>query len=283
MKIAVAQVLSTEDPQVNLELIRTYTARAVQQGADAVVFPEAMHCAFGNPLVPIAEETDGPWAQEVRSIAGRHGVLIIAGMFTPGTASGAGRPRVRNTLLAVGRGVDVTYDKIHLYDAFGFRESDTVEPGATPQLIRLDGVTLGLATCYDVRFPALFQHYAREGADAVVVSASWGAGEGKIRQWETLVRARALDATCHVVACDQPDPWVVGREPVEGAPTGVGHSAVIGPAGQELAVAGTGNELILATVDPTVVVSTRQVLPVLANGAQGEKAAGMRSADPVRS
>ncbi|MCW4354125.1 carbon-nitrogen hydrolase family protein [Hoyosella sp. YIM 151337] len=272
MRIAAAQVLSTGDPQRNLDLISAYTARAADQDAAVVVFPEAMQCAFGNPLAPIAESPQGPWAQQVREIAEYHGVLIIAGMFTPARASASSRPRVRNTLLAVGRGVDSSYDKIHLYDAFGFRESDTVEPGSKPQMVECDGIRLGLATCYDLRFPTLFQYYAREGATTVVIPASWGAGPDKARQWSTLVRARALDSTCHVVACDQPDPLTVGQDPVSGAPTGIGLSAIVDPAGLDLATAGTGNELLIADIDAARVDTVRQTLPVLKNCAHWEKA-----------
>ncbi len=87
--------------------------------------------------------------------------------------------RVRNTLLATGRGVEASYDKIHLFDAFGFRESRTVAPGVEPVTFDVDGVTIGLATCYDVRFPGLFQALADQGALITLLPASWGAGPGQ--------------------------------------------------------------------------------------------------------
>ena len=106
-----------------------------------------------------------------------------------------------------------SYDKIHLFDAFGFAESDTVAPGDEPVTIEVDGLTVGLATCYDLRFPGLFQLLADRGATLVVVPASWGAGPGKREQWDLLVRARALDSTTFVAACGQADPTTVGRDP----------------------------------------------------------------------
>jgi predicted amidohydrolase len=103
--------------------------------------------------VDIAEPLDGPWASKVRSIADELQLVIVAGMFTPGTPADSGARRVRNTLLATGPGVEASYHKIHLFDAFGFAESDTVEAGTEPVTFDAGGVTFGLATCYDIRFP----------------------------------------------------------------------------------------------------------------------------------
>ena len=143
MRIALAQMLSGTDPAANLQLVREYTGRAADAGATLVVFPEATMCRFGVPLAPIAEPVDGPWADGVRRIAADAGITVIAGMFTP-----AGDGRVTNTLIAAGPGTpnqpDTHYDKIHLYDAFGFTESRTVAPGREPVVITVDGVGVGL-------------------------------------------------------------------------------------------------------------------------------------------
>jgi deaminated glutathione amidase len=259
MRVALAQILATDDPAANLELVRDHAALAAQQGATVVVFPEATMCRFGVSLKPVAEPLDGPWANAVREIAATNDVLVVAGMFTP-TDDG----RVTNTLLAVGRGVDTAYDKIHLYDAFGFAESDTVMPGSTPTVVDLDGETIGLATCYDIRFPELFRALADRGASTVLLPASWGAGEGKVEQWELLVRARALDSTTFVVACDQADPLARGIDPGK-APRGVGHSLVASPFGTVVESLGDEPGLLVVDVDTTSVEKTRQVLPVLAN------------------
>ncbi|WP_433801229.1 carbon-nitrogen hydrolase family protein [Actinomycetospora sp. CA-084318] len=259
MRVALAQILATDDPKANLELVRDHTALAAQQGATVVVFPEATMCRFGVSLKPVAEPLDGPWASEVRAIAEQHGVLVVAGMFTP-TDDG----RVTNTLLAVGRGVDTSYDKIHLYDAFGFAESKTVAPGADPVVVKVDGETIGLAVCYDVRFPELFRALADRGASTVLLPASWGAGEGKIDQWELLVRARAVDSTTFVVACDQADPLARGLDPGK-APRGVGHSLVASPTGTVVESLADDPGLLVVDVDTAAVGRVREVLPVLAN------------------
>ncbi|ADX74487.1 putative amidohydrolase [Pseudarthrobacter phenanthrenivorans Sphe3] len=260
MRLAVAQIISTADPAANLELIRDYATRAKAAGAELVVFPEATMRAFGNPLRDIAEPVDGPWAEAVRALAGELGIAIVAGMFTPGKDG-----RVRNTLLVTGPGLDTSYDKVHLFDAFGFAESKTVDPGEKPVTFELNGTVFGLATCYDVRFPALFTANARAGAQVNIVCASWGAGEGKAEQWDLLVRARALDSTTFVVACGQGDPQAIGDGPAGTAPTGVGHSAVISPLGTAVATLGGKPELAVVDIDPSVVDGVRAQLPVLAN------------------
>ena len=260
MRIALAQVISSSDPSSNLDLVRDYAGRAKAAGAELVVFPEAAMCAFGNPLEPVAEPLDGPWASTVRRIDADLGVTIVAGMFTPGNGG-----RVRNTLLVTGPGAEASYDKIHLFDAFGFAESDAVDGGDSPVTFSLGGMTFGLATCYDVRFPALFTANARAGADVNIVCASWGAGPGKSEQWDLLVRARALDSTTYVLACGQGDPASLGR-PREGtAPTGVGHSAVISPLGETLVSLADAPGLAIFDLDPAVVAQVRERLPVLAN------------------
>lgn len=265
MRIAAAQLVTGEDPQQNLELVREWTRQAAEAGADVVVFPEATQRAFGHSLTAIAEPADGPWATAVREIAADHDVVVVVGMFTPAPPSDEGRERVANTLLAVGPGVEASYDKIHLYDAFGFQESATVAPGEAPVRVDVDAATFGLATCYDVRFPELFTAHAHAGAIATILPASWGAGPGKVDQWRLLARARALDSTQYVIACGQGLPSAAGVEPVEGAPTGVGHSMIIGPTGEVLAEAGEAPELLVADLDVDAVASARERLPVLAN------------------
>src|SRR5690606_23306203 len=138
MRIALSQICTGPDPKANLELIRTRTAEAARAGARLAVFPEAAMACFGTPLAEVAEPLDGPWAAEVRRIAEAEGVAVVAGMSTPGEGG-----RVANTLLAAGPGVDAGYDKIHLYDAFGYTESSAVSAGSRPVAIDVDGVRIG--------------------------------------------------------------------------------------------------------------------------------------------
>ncbi|GAA3510385.1 carbon-nitrogen hydrolase family protein [Dietzia aurantiaca] len=280
MRIAAAQILSGRDPQDNLRKVRERVAEAAGRGARLVVFPEATMRAFGaGRLDEIAEPVDGPWATAVAEVAREYGVVVVVGMFTPGEGG-----RVRNTLLvtgpagngAGGAGEDLHlgYDKIHLFDAFGFAESDTVEPGDTTRVVTIDGVGIGLSVCYDIRFPGQYRRLAADGARLTLCSASWGSGPGKVDQWRLLAGARALDATTFLLAVDQADPEVEGVEVKKGAPTGIGHSLLVGPDGtvrEEIAAQGSG--LLVVEVDDDEVSRIRKAVPVLANGRVTEEPA----------
>ena len=268
-RVAVAQVLSGSDPEENLELVATRAAEAAKNGAQLLIFPEATMRRFGLSLAEVAEPVDGSWAQKLGKIAEHHQLVVVAGMFTPNEDG-----RVRNTLRALGPGVDAYYDKIHLFDAFGFRESDTVAPGTEPVMITVGETKLGLTTCYDVRFPGLYIRLAELGAQVICVAASWGAGAGKVEQWQLLTRARALDSTSYLLAAGQADPAAAGvalqggKEPSEqsnAAPTGVGYSAVISPRGEVLQSLRAEPGLLMADLDLDLVEQTRAVIPVLAN------------------
>ncbi|OBB37960.1 carbon-nitrogen hydrolase family protein [Mycobacterium sp. 852002-51961_SCH5331710] len=263
MRIALAQILSGTDPSANLGLVEDYTRRAAGAGARMVLFPEATMCRFGVPLAPVAEPLDGPWASGVRAIAERAGIVVVAGMFVP-----SGDGRVVNTLIAAGAGVDAHYEKIHLYDAFGFTESKTVAPGHEPVLIDVDGgsgpVSVGLTLCYDVRFPELYVELAERGAELITVHASWGSGPGKLDQWTLLSRARAIDTTGFVAAVDQghPDPDIAAL-----GPTGVGGSLVASPTGEVLACAGDDPQLLVTDIDLDAGRKVRETIAVLRNRA----------------
>jgi predicted amidohydrolase len=260
LRIGLCQLTSSDNPEVNLKLIRDGVATAAAGGARVVVFPEATQARFGGPLGPIAEPLDGPWAQAVAGIAAEFGVLVVAGMFTPSEDG-----RVRNTALITGLGEHRGYHKVHLYDAFGFRESDTVAPGTELVTVEVDGVKLGVATCYDMRFPELFRALADGGAAAVVVPTSWGAGEGKIEQWEVLVRARALDSGCWILGCGQADPKATGTEVNPKAPTGIGHSIVSDGFGHVHAHLGAGPEVVVVEIDPELATRARAATGALTN------------------
>lgn len=260
MRIACAQIASGTDPAANLELVEDFTRRAVDAGAQLVLFPEATMCRFGVPLAPVAEPLDGPWAAAVRSIAEAAGITVVAGMFTP-----SGDGRVLNTLLATGAGVAAHYHKIHLYDAFGFRESRTVAAGSEPVTITVAGVEVGLTTCYDIRFPELYVELARRGAELITVHASWGAGPGKLDQWTLLARARALDTTGYLAAVDQAYP---GDEVAATGPTGIGGSLVASATGDVVVSAGADAELLVADLDLETARTVRETIAVLDNRAE---------------
>jgi len=265
MRVAMAQIRSGTEPAANLDLVEDYTRRAADAGARLVLFPEATMCRLGVPLASIAEPLDGPWATGVRQIAERAGIVVVAGMFVP-AGSQEGRARVTNTLIATGPGVDAHYDKIHLYDAFGFTESNTVAPGHEPVVITVDAdsepVNVGLTLCYDVRFPELYVELARRGAQLITVHASWGTGAGKLEQWTLLARARAIDTTGFIAAVDQAYP---GDEIAALGPTGVGGSVVASPLGEVVASAGDDPALIVTDIDLDVARKVRETIAVMNN------------------
>ncbi len=257
MRIALAQIQSGTEPSANLGLVEDYTRRAAEAGASLVLFPEATMCRFGVPLAPIAEPLDGPWASAVRAIAARAGIVVVAGMFVP-----ADDGRVTNTLIATGPDVEAHYDKIYLYDAFGFAESKTVAPGHEPVVITVDGVNVGLTLCYDIRFPELYIELAQRGAQLITVHASWGSGPGKLEQWTLLARARALDTTGIVAAVGQAYP---GDEIAATGPTGVGGSLVATALGEVQALVGEDPQLLIADIDIAAAQKARETIAVLRN------------------
>jgi predicted amidohydrolase len=253
LRVAAAQFSSTDDPGANLSLIRDAARAAAEAGARLVVCPEASHANFSTPLAAVAEPLDGRFADGVRSLAAELGVLLVVGMFTP-----ASDGRVRNTLLATGAGTEASYDKIHLYDAFGSRESDTVEAGHDVVTFAALGTTIGLATCYDLRFADQFTALGRAGAELVCVPASWGEGPGKAEQWDLLVRARALDAQAWLVACDQA--WT---PPAGADPLGIGRSAVVDPLGGVRGRLAAASGVLVSDVDLALVPDVRARVPIL--------------------
>lgn len=260
MRLALAQCNSGTDPEENLQLLDGITREAAAAGAELVIFPEAMMCRFGVPLGDVAEDLDGPWASGVDQVARETGVAVIAGMFTP-----SGDGRVRNTLVIAVPGERARgYHKIHLYDAFGFAESATVAPGDDPVVVEIAGHRVGVATCYDIRFPALFTELARRGAELIAVPASWGAGPGKREQWQLLASARALDSATFVAAVGQAEP-ADPRIAESKAPTGIGYSRISDPFGSVVADQGSGQQLGVYDVDLSVIGKAREASAVLAN------------------
>ncbi|WP_040585406.1 carbon-nitrogen hydrolase family protein [Segniliparus rugosus] len=258
MRVALAQISSGPDPAANAALIAESARAAKARGAQLVVFPEAGMRCFGEPLAPVAEPVDGPWAAQIRALAAELGVAIVVGMFSPAEA---GEGKVRNTLIATDGAQVWPYDKIHLFDALGFLESRTVEAGSDLVVFDLGPARIGLTTCYDVRFPWLYQELARLGAHALVVSASWGSGPRKLEQWRLLTAARALDSTSYVLACGQADPGAAAAD--SSAPRGIGFSRVVSPFGEVVGEAGAAPELLVVEIDLDVVDQARTALPVL--------------------
>jgi predicted amidohydrolase len=250
--VGVAQFAPSADKAANLERIRELTLIAVSRGAAIVVFPE-YSSYFSNPIdasfADAAESLDGPFVAELTTIADELDIHIVAGLVEK-----AGE-KFSNTVVAVdGSGVVATYRKLHLYDAFGDKESDWVEPGKLeePQIFAVRGMSVGLQTCYDIRFPEVTRRLVDAGADLVLVPAEWVRGPLKEHHWRTLVTARALENTIYVAASDHTPP------------IGVGNSMVVDPMGVEIVTIGEQSDVAVAWVDPARIASTRAINPALA-------------------
>lgn len=251
LTVALVQAHADVDPAVN----RGRLAELVPEGVDLAVLPEVFARDFGAPGEDVsadAEPVDGPFAQEVARVAAERGTTVLAGMFE--TSSDPARPF--NTLVLRGAAT-ADYRKIHLYDSFGHKESDRIMAGPLDAhedaLVRVGDFTLGLMTCYDLRFPELSRRLVERGADVLVLPAAWVAGERKVDHWRTLVRARAIENTVHVVAVGQP------------APRYTGHSLAVDPMGDVLAEAGEGEETCVATLTRSAITEARRTNPSLDN------------------
>ena len=259
MRVALCQIPVSSRPAVNFKRVRLALEQAAEGGADLAVFPEATQIRFGSDLGAAAEPLDGPFCSGLAEAAREAGVALVAGVFEPGPDG-----RVYNTAVAYdGTGELVaSYRKLHLFDAFGQRESDHVAAGSAPVICTLAGVRTGLEICYDVRFGELSRALAASGAALIVLPAAWAAGLFKEDHWVTLVRARAIENTVWVAAVGQvPDP----DEPPTRAVTGVGRSMLVDPLGVVRADLGPGPGVTVAEVDTDLIETVRASLPSLSN------------------
>ncbi len=250
--IALCQIPVSPDPSTNLKRAREALSRA--EGADLAIFPEATLTRYGRRVTGLAEPLDGPFVSGLAEAAREHGLAVIAGTFEPGDG------RVRNTAVALDAQGELrsAYRKIHLFDSFGAKESDLVEPGAEPAVVELAGLRIGLITCYDVRFPELARALVDRGAELFAVIAAWGSGPLKEDHWTTLVRARALENTMWTAA--------VGQAPNPGESSdgyGVGRSMLVDPLGVVRADLGTAPGVQVVGIDRAYTEAARATLPCL--------------------
>ncbi|TDP93352.1 putative amidohydrolase [Leucobacter luti] len=259
LQISVGQFPALEDKAANLAAIATLAERAAVAGSRVLILPEmAMYHRVSAPIregVAAAEELTGPFTTEIRRLSLEYGLFIAAGMSKrlPGEAN---PDRALNILLLVDRGEIVAeYEKIHLYDAFSVRESDSITPGnELPPVLDIDGIKVGFAICYDLRFPELFRLLIDQRAEVLALSAAWARGVMKEDHWLTLLRARAIENTAYVFASDEVSVKSVGR------------SAIYDPLGVQLGDAGEQDlALITATVDRSRLAAVRTTVPSLAN------------------
>lgn len=255
MLVSVGQFNPSGSVGANLAVMRSLAGRAHDDGAQLVVFPEESMFSIGKVDGDLAEAVAVHWSAFVRDLtllARDLRIAVIAGGYEPSSDH-----RPYNTLVVIdaeGRVVE-TYRKLHLYDAFSYRESSRISAGDDgPKNVNLGGLNIGVMTCYDLRFPEVARVLAEEGADLIAVPSAWFKGDHKVDHWETLLKARAIENTC----------WMAAAGTASGHT--IGHSAIIDPMGvpQDFL---EDEEQGLVTVDVTRrrIDEVREFLPVLRN------------------
>ncbi|NYJ76488.1 carbon-nitrogen hydrolase family protein [Allobranchiibius huperziae] len=253
LPVAVCQFSATTDIDANTRTCADLIASAAATGARLAVLPEAamyFDPAHTTPQL-VGQSIDGPFISAVAEAAKSHGITVVVGMFEVLK----GDHRCSNTLVAVSDIGEIvgTYRKIHLYDAFGYRESDTVQPAdiTHPLVFEVNGLSVGALTCYDLRFPEVFRWVVDGGAQLVVLPAAWAVGPAKEAHWTTLLAARAIENTIYLAAAGQT------------GPVSCGQSQIVDPMGITVACAGEQPGVATGPVDPARVTAVRRINPSL--------------------
>ncbi|MFV2144686.1 MULTISPECIES: nitrilase-related carbon-nitrogen hydrolase [Isoptericola] len=226
-RVTVAQVEVADDHEANRYMVADAFQAAAAVDADLLVLPEYASGYHRHGVgIEHAEPLDGAFVSTLRTLAAEHGTAVIAGTTLPGATPGpADARRAVNAVVAVDASGELVgaYRKVHLYDAFGTRESDRLEPGpadAAPLTLRVGDLTFGVITCYDLRFPESARRVVDAGAEVLVVPAAWVAGPLKAEHWRTLLAARAIENTVVTVGVGMAGKGVTGRSVLVG-PDGV--------------------------------------------------------------
>jgi predicted amidohydrolase len=273
LRVAAVQLNSTADAAANLAAADRLTRAAAADGARLIVLPEKWTVlGTDEDLRAGAQGLDGPGLSWARALARELGVDLVAGSFMErlegagdhGFAAGAATGKLANTSVHVGPDGEVraVYRKLHLFDVDvagrAYRESAVTEPGQDIVVsATAGGVEVGMAICYDLRFPELFRVLALRGARVVTLPSAFTLPTTR-DHWEVLVRARAIENEVFVVAANQ-----VGAHP--GGHRSGGRSMVVDPWGVVLAEAGDGEGFVAADLDLARQQEIRAQLPVLAH------------------
>jgi predicted amidohydrolase len=261
MRVAVCQLNARADRTENLRVARELLGRAADTGAELAVLPEYVDYLGPGAYMPKPEPVDGEFATFFAEAARELGMWVHAGSFHE---IGPDPDRTYNTSLIFGRGGDLAavYRKIHLYDVeipgrVSYNESRTVAPGDDVVVVSIEAVTAGLSICYDLRFPELYRRLAVAGANVLVVPAAFMLHTGR-DHWEPLLRARAIENQCYLLAAAQIGDHDPGR-------TCFGRSMVIDPWGTVVAQAPDTVGVTVADIDLDRLAEIRAELPSLAN------------------
>jgi deaminated glutathione amidase len=263
MKIAAVQMVSTPDVDRNLDAAARLIARAAAQGAKLVALPEYF-CLMGrsdqDKLSHAEAAGHGPIQQFLSAQARDHGLWLIGGTL-PIRAAAADRVRNANCVYAPDGTLAARYDKLHLFRYDNGRESydeaRVLEAGGDPVAVQCGPLRVGLSICYDLRFPELYRALGTPPCDVLSVPSAFTHTTGRAH-WELLLRARAVENQCYVLAAAQGGLHENGRRTW-------GHSMVVDPWGEVTAVLAEGEGVVMGEVDALRLASVRQQLPSLAH------------------
>lgn len=257
MKIGLIQMTSVLDPKENIRKIRQFLAEASVQGCKAVFLPEVFYSmSDGHGATPYLIEEGNIHYQTIKRMADDFKMAILGGSAATKSPSGKVLNRSYN-FDAKGESLG-TYDKIHIFSCDVEREGKrvildegkTYDGGSELKMIECDQMKIGLSICFDLRFPMMYQEYRKMGANVLSISSAFTVPTGKAH-WETLVRARAIETQCFVIAANQ---WGIHNDKI----STYGHSLIVDPWGEILATAGEGEKLITAELDFSKIEQVRR-------------------------
>ena len=256
-KFAIAQVQSNTDKTANLKQALRLIDEAKSQAAEIIAFPEFL-MAFSPAsqsaaeLTAVAESVDGPFIAALCDHAKAAKLAVLAAIYESSPIAN----RVYDSAVWIDAAGDIAsvYRKLHLYDAFGFKESDKFHPGNDiAPLFNFGDAHCGTMICYDLRFPELARMLTLAGANVLFAPSGWVQGDLKIEHWQTMIKARALENGCFVIAPNQ-----VGN-------IYTGHSMAVDPLGRTLVDLQEKDELAVIEIDLQLVNEVRDKLPLLHN------------------
>lgn len=267
MRAGLLQLSVSDDPLANIAPVRDAVRAAVSGGAGFVATPEVTNCVSSSrshQKQVLSHERDDPMLAMLRDEAARAGVWLLAGSLVVKTDDAEGRFANRSFLIGPSGDVAARYDKIHLFDvqvseAETYRESAGIRPGDRAVVAQTPFAALGMTICYDIRFPHLYRALAKAGAQVLMVPAAFSPVTGAAH-WEVLLRARAIETGCYVLAPAQTGNHAAGK----GQPRATwGHTMAVAPWGEVLLDAGTAPGVSFVDLDMAEVVSARARVPSL--------------------
>lgn len=267
MKTALIQLNSSDDPVSNLGQILGFLSEAVAGGAGFCLTPEVSNCVSTSRTHQqsvLKRQEDDSSLRAIRTFAADNSVWILIGSLALKTNDAQGRFANRSFLIGPNGEIAASYDKIHMFDVQvsaeeTYRESAGYRPGTESILAQTPFAAIGMTICYDVRFPHLYRDLAQAGAEVLTIPSAFSPATGK-DHWEALLRARAIETGCYVLApaqtgCHQAS---VGKER-----STYGHSMAIDPWGKVLLDAGTAPGVHFVDLDLQTVAQARKKVPSL--------------------